>query len=56
MRWTRRNIVGLAHLYGEVDDKRVHEILENELNSFRMFLIESDAVLERERKKKKGKK
>ena len=49
-----RNV--LVHLYGEVDDKRVYEILENELDYFRMFLMEIDAVLEKQAKKKKGKK
>lgn len=46
-----RNV--LVHLYGEVDDKRVHEILENELDYFRMFLMDIDAIVERARAKKK---
>jgi len=49
-----RNV--LAHLYGEVDDKRVHEILENELDYFRMFLMEIDAVMEKQRKGKRERK
>lgn len=49
-----RNV--LVHLYGEVGDTRVHEILENELDYFRMFLMEIDAILERQRKAKKGRK
>lgn len=48
-----RNV--LAYLYGEVDDKRVHEILENELDYFRMFLMEIDAVVEKQAQDKKHK-
>lgn len=44
-----------VHLYGEVDNKRVHEILENDLDYYRAFLMEIDMVLEKKRKKKKGK-
>ena len=48
-----RNV--LVHLYGEVDDKRVHEILEKELEYFRMFLIDLDAIVEQQEKQKKSK-
>jgi uncharacterized protein YutE (UPF0331/DUF86 family) len=46
-----RNV--LVHLYGEVDDKRVHEILENELDYFRRFLMEIETILEKQGKEKK---
>ncbi|MCG3142659.1 MAG: hypothetical protein HDKAJFGB_04187 [Anaerolineae bacterium] len=49
-----RNV--LVHLYGEVDNKRVYGILENELDYFRMFLMEIDAVVEKPRQEKKGRK
>jgi uncharacterized protein YutE (UPF0331/DUF86 family) len=45
-----RNV--LVHLYGEVDDHRVHEILENELDYFRMYMMDVDMIVESERKKK----
>ncbi|MDE3091670.1 MAG: DUF86 domain-containing protein [Chloroflexota bacterium] len=47
-----RNV--LVHLYGEVDDHRVHEILEGELDYFRMFLMDVDAIVEREQLKAKS--
>ena len=46
-----RNV--LAHLYGEVDDRRVHEILEGELDYFRMFLMDVDTIVGREQAKAK---
>jgi len=45
-----RNV--LVHLYGEVDHHRVHEILENELDYFRMYVMDVDMIVESERKKK----
>ena len=45
-----RNV--LVHLYGEVDNRRVHEIVENDLNYFRMFILDVDAIVESEQKKK----
>ncbi len=45
-----RNV--LVHLYGEVDNRRVYEILEDELDYFRMFMMDIDAIIEGERKKK----
>lgn len=55
-----RNV--LVHLYGEVDDRRVHTIVEKELDYFRMFLADVDAIIERtqakngKKKKANGKK
>ncbi len=49
-----RNV--LVHLYGEVEDKRVHEIIEGELDYFRMFLMDIDAYIEKNRKEKQVKK
>lgn len=48
-----RNV--LVHLYGEVDNQRVHEILENDLDYFRMFLMEIDAVVKKQEMKRKAK-
>lgn len=52
-----RNV--LVHLYGEVDDRRVYEIVEKNLDHFRMFLADVDAIIERTHKnngkKKKNK-
>ena len=45
-----RNV--LVHLYGEVDNQRVYDILENELDYFRAFMMDVDAIIEAERKKK----
>lgn len=44
-----RNI--LVHLYDEVDNERVHEILEKELDYFRMFMMDIDAVVAKQSKK-----
>ncbi len=44
-----RNV--LVHLYGEVDNRRVHNIIENELDYFRMFLMDIDTFIESEAKK-----
>ncbi len=48
-----RNV--LVHLYGGLDDKRGHDIIENEQDYFRMFLMDIDAIVESQIKKKKPK-
>ena len=47
-----RNV--LVHLYGEVDEHRVHEIIEKELDYFRMFLVDIEDIIERQQKKEKN--
>ncbi|MBI5305341.1 MAG: DUF86 domain-containing protein [Chloroflexi bacterium] len=47
-----RNV--LVHLYGEVDDHRVHEIVGQERDSFRMFLADVDMIIEKYQKKEKN--
>jgi uncharacterized protein YutE (UPF0331/DUF86 family) len=42
-----RNV--LAHLYHEVDETRVHHILENELWKFNQFIGEVEAMMEGQR-------
>lgn len=48
-----RNV--LVHLYGEVDEKFVYEIIEKQLDYFRMFLVDLDEILETTKKEKKTK-
>lgn len=47
-----RNV--LVHLYGEVDDKRIHKIVEEELDHFRIFLMDLDLIIEKQEKEKKS--
>jgi uncharacterized protein YutE (UPF0331/DUF86 family) len=55
-----RNV--LAHLYHDVDETRVHHILENELWKFNQFIGDVEALIEAQRqasaarKKSNGKK
>ncbi len=44
-----RNV--LVHLYHEVDNRRIHEIIENDLDYFRLFLLDVGTIVEREQKK-----
>jgi uncharacterized protein YutE (UPF0331/DUF86 family) len=46
-----RNV--LVHFYGGVDDKRGHDMIENEPDYFRMFLMDMDAIVESQIKKQK---
>jgi len=38
-----RNV--LVHLYGEVDNRRVHEIIQNNLDYFRRFMMDADTIV-----------
>lgn len=41
----------LVHLYGEVDDRRVYEIVEDNLDDLRMFLVDVDTIIKHELEK-----
>ncbi|MBI5650436.1 MAG: DUF86 domain-containing protein [Chloroflexi bacterium] len=47
-----RNV--LVHLYGEVDERQVYEIVENNLNDFRQFLVDIDTIVERHQAKEQS--
>ena len=46
-----RNV--LVHLYGEVAEKLVYEIIEKQLDYFRMFLVDLDEMLETTKEKRR---